>query len=159
MQQSHRMQVLNPLALMKVRAFARHILHVSWIHQTRLNAVFFQHVVDGNPVDSCRFHRHGGDAAALQPFRHFAQVAGESIVPADAMIVPVRRHGDKDLPRSDVDACRARMEHGILRILSCFGMFLACCRRDILLAANHLLLFLGHRAFTPCSENGQVAQG
>jgi hypothetical protein len=44
-QQSHRMQVLQPLALMPVGSLSRHVFHMPRIGQTWPDPVRFQHVV------------------------------------------------------------------------------------------------------------------
>ena len=83
MQQSHRMQMLNPLALVKVGAPARHILHVPRIYQARLDAVLLKHVVHRNPVNSSRFHRRRSDATTDQPVSHLVQIAGKGLALPD----------------------------------------------------------------------------
>src|SRR5215472_16531441 len=43
------MQILEPLAFVPITASSRYVLHVSCIHQTDLNGVRLQHVVQRNP--------------------------------------------------------------------------------------------------------------
>ena len=128
MQQSHRMQMLDPLAFVKIGALARHVFHVPRIHQARLDAVLLQHVVHRNPVHSGGLHRCCGDATTDQPFGHLVQIAGEGLALADGMLIPVRRHGDVDLPGSNIDAGRMRLKHRMPRSFHLTGP----------LAAGHL---------------------
>lgn len=101
-QQAHGVQVLNPLAFVIVRAFAGHVLHVPRIHQLHLQAVFLEHLIDGNPIHSRRLHGHGLDSATHQPSRHRLQLAGEGPTLAYRMLVAIGRHGHEDLARPDV---------------------------------------------------------
>jgi hypothetical protein len=105
------MQMLDPLALVKIGALARHILHVPRIHQARLDAMLFQHVVNRNPVHAGGLHRRRGNATMDQPFGHLAQIAGEGVTLADGMVILIRRYGDIDLPGSNIDAGRMRLKH------------------------------------------------
>src|SRR5450432_1922432 len=98
------MQMLNPLALVKVGTFAGYILHVARIDQARPYAVLFQYVVHRNPVDASGLHRGRSDAATHQPFSHLAQIAGEGLALANRMVIPVRRYDNINLPSSNIDA-------------------------------------------------------
>ena len=117
MQQAQRMQLLDPLAFMKISALARHVLHIPRVHQTRFNSVLLQHVVHRNPIHASRLHRCRGDATTDQPFGHLVQIAGERFALADRMLIPLRRHGHKDLSGSDVDASGVRLKDRAIRLL------------------------------------------
>src|SRR4030095_9831249 len=122
------MQMLNPLAFMKIGALPRDVLHVSRIHQTRLDPVSFQHVVHRNPIHSSGLHCRRGDATIHQPFGHLVQIAGEGLALSDGMLIPVHRHGYIDLSGSDVYAPThsARMPNGPVAPTGSVLLF-ACC--------------------------------
>ena len=117
------MQMLDPLALVKVGAFAGHILHVAWIDQTGPDAVLFQHVVHRNSVDASGFHRRRGDAAMDQPFGHLVKIAGEGLALANRMVIPVRRYGNINLPSSNIDARSTRFKQRRLDLLALTAPF------------------------------------
>jgi hypothetical protein len=157
MQQSHRMQILDPLALMKIRALTRHVLHIPRIHQTRLDAVLLQHVVDGNPINPSGLHRRRGDATAHQPFGHLVQIAGEGFALSHRMLVPSRRYGHEDLPGPDVDAGRIRLKHRIPRILPLVGTLALGYLRSRFASGNRLLSWLRLHVRSFVRANGQAA--
>jgi hypothetical protein len=110
MQQTHGMPLLDPLTLVKVGSFTRHVLHIPRIHQTRLYAVPLHRLIHRNPVHSGGFHRHCRHSTAHQPFGHLVQIAGERPASTDRMVIAIRRHGYVDLSGSDIDAGRIRLK-------------------------------------------------
>ena len=70
----------------------------------------FQYVIERNPIDSGGFHGHCGDATTHQPFGHLLQIRREGRENAHGILIPVRRHGDEDFPRADVDSRCIRLE-------------------------------------------------
>src|SRR5215475_13761836 len=64
-QQSHRMEILEPLAITNIGLSTRHIFDVSCIDQTNAYARCFQTLKDRNPINSGRLYSDGGDAAFL----------------------------------------------------------------------------------------------
>src|SRR5712691_11095642 len=113
MQQAQRVQMLDPLALVEIGAFARHVFHVPRIYQTRLDAMPLHSLIHWHPIHPGGLHRHRGDSTTHQPFRHLVQITGESPAPADGMWVPVWRHSYVDLPGPDVDSTRIRLKRRI----------------------------------------------
>jgi hypothetical protein len=105
------MQKLQPLAFVPVRAPPRHVFHAAGIDQTGFHPVLFHYVVERNPVHPCGLHRHGGDPTTDQPLRHLFQVFGEGREYPHRMLVPVRWHGYKDFPRTDINTCCVRFQY------------------------------------------------
>jgi len=66
-EQTHRMQVLQPLTVGNVRLAPRHILYVVCVDQKDLKSPRLQDLKEGDPVHSCRFHRHRLNVAGFQP--------------------------------------------------------------------------------------------
>jgi hypothetical protein len=142
MQQAQRMQLLDPLAFMKIGALSRHVFHVPRIHQTWLDSVLLQHVVHRNPIHSGGLHGCCGDATTDQPFGHLMQISSEGLALANRMGIPVRRHGHEDLSGSDVDARRIRLKHRPIRLhrlLRLLPRTCTCGWYGALAAANLLL--------------------
>ena len=82
------MQMLDPLAFMKIRALSRHIFHVPRIHQTRFDPVLFQHVVHWNPIHTRGLHSRAGDATDHQPIGHLLQISGKCSAPPNRIRIP-----------------------------------------------------------------------
>src|ERR1035437_4978315 len=100
------MQKLDPLAFVPVRAPPRYVFHATGVHQARLDPVLLQHIVGRNPVHPRALHGYRRDATTHQPPGHRLQIFGERRKHPHRILVPVRRHGYKDLPRTDIDpAC------------------------------------------------------
>ena len=82
-------------------------------------------IIHRNPIHARGLHCHRGDATTDQPFGHLVQVARESPALAHGIVVPVRRYRNVDLPGSDIDACRIRVDfaHPVKRmsLLNPFG--------------------------------------
>jgi len=64
-EESHRVQVLQPLTIGHVALSTRHVFHVSGIDQASFDAAFLQNLEQRNPVDSGGFHNHGSNPAGL----------------------------------------------------------------------------------------------
>ena len=101
-QQPYRMEKLYPLAFVPVRAPPQHVFHVTGIHQTWLDPVLFQHIVDRNPVHPRALHGDRRDATTHQPPGHRLQVFGERRTHPHRVLVPIRRYRYKDLPRANI---------------------------------------------------------
>ena len=74
------------------------------IDKTHLEAALFQDLEKRHPEHSCRFHRHGFDAAALQPVCKPMQVLGESLERAHRLWVAINRNRDINAGCTDVDS-------------------------------------------------------
>src|SRR3954451_1582744 len=76
-QQTDRVQVLNPLPIRNISFAARHVSDILGIHQKHFNAVSFESLVEGNPIDAGRLHRDRPNPASFQPLRQLEQIPRE----------------------------------------------------------------------------------
>src|SRR5262245_42313119 len=66
-QQTHRMQILKPLAIQNVGLSARDMMHMLSIDQMNFNAASLQDLEQRDPIDTRRLHGDRVDSALLQP--------------------------------------------------------------------------------------------
>ena len=155
------MQKLNPLAFVPVCAPPRNVFHATGVHQARLDPVLLQHIVGRNPVHPRALHGYRRDATTHQPPGHRLQVFGERRKHPHRILVPVRRHGYKDLPRTDIDPASIWLQKRPALQAHPFSSStpFAFARLGLFLSGLwRLLLLFGHTP-DPCySGNGQVAQ-
>ena len=97
------------------------------------DAVFLEHLVEGDPVVARALHGHGGDGALLEPLHRFAQVFVEGAEGANWFGVAICGHCQDDFFSADVDAGSVRVAHLVEERFLGFGLF--------------LLRFLGHGEF------------
>ncbi len=62
-EEPHGIQILKPLAVLDIALPARGVLDVAGVHQAHLKAARLEDLVERDPVDAGRLHRHRGDAA------------------------------------------------------------------------------------------------
>ena len=77
------------------------------------------------------------------------------------MLIPVRWHGYKDFPRTDINACCVHFQYGSIFQAHPFPLSapFAFARPGLLLAERFgTLLLLGHASYPFGSGRGQVAQ-
>src|SRR6266487_526746 len=98
------MQALYPLAVFPVRFAPRWNLDLSSIDQEEAYATRFEDLVDRQPVDSGRFHRHGIDATGEEPVSQQMEIGGEGSEGANGLCVPVGGHTGIDLIGADIQA-------------------------------------------------------
>ena len=87
----HAVQLPQPLAVGNVAFAPTHVVHVTGVDQQHLEAALLEHLINRNPVDSSRFHRHGLDPALRKPVCQPLQVGGEGAKLAHRLRVAVRR--------------------------------------------------------------------
>jgi hypothetical protein len=83
------MQVLEPLAIGYVGLSAGHVFHVLCVDEVNFEATRLQDLVNGNPVNACRLHRHGAYPALHEPISQRMQIAGERGKAADGMGISI----------------------------------------------------------------------
>ena len=66
-QQTHGMEILNPLAIGDIALSPRNVSHILRIDEIHFETTAFQNLVKRNPVHSRRLHCHGSDLASSQP--------------------------------------------------------------------------------------------
>jgi hypothetical protein len=103
------MQVLEPLAIGDVGLPAWHVLHVLCVDEVNFKAARFQDLVNGNPVNACRLHRHGANPTLHKPVGQRMQIASEAGKAADGLRVSVSAYGDVQFARANVNAGSIRV--------------------------------------------------
>ena len=125
-QQTDDVQLAQPLTIRDVALAARHVLHMSRIDEVYLESTGLQNLVDGNPVDPCRFHGDAGDATRGQPVGEAQQITGEGAERLHGGGIAIGRHGHVVLRRSAVDTRRIRidaLEHRQARLTTASFVF------------------------------------
>src|SRR5436190_5009151 len=102
-QQTHRMQILKPLAIQHVGFAARNVMHMLSIDQMNFNTASLKDLEQRYPVDASGFHGHRVDAALLQPVGQDMQILCKRGKRSHRFGISVGGHGDKDLPGSEVN--------------------------------------------------------
>src|SRR5260370_11542594 len=154
------MQKLYPLAFVPVGAPPRYVFHATGLHPPSLPPVLFQHIVGRNPVPPRALHGYRRDATTHQPPGHRLQVFGERRKPPHWILVPVRWHGYKDFPRTDIDpTCIWLQKRAVFQThpFSSSPPF-AFARLRLFPAGLWRILLFGHIPAPFYSGNGQVAQ-
>ena len=71
------MQALQPRGIADIRLAARDVLGVTGVDDHHLEAALIEDLVERDPVDAGRLHRHRLDPALLEPVGQAMQVGGE----------------------------------------------------------------------------------
>jgi hypothetical protein len=79
-------------------------VHVASIDQYHFEAALLEDLVEGNPVDPGRFHRHGLHPALRQPLCQALQIGGKGAELADRLGVAFGRHRYEMTLLSAIDA-------------------------------------------------------
>jgi hypothetical protein len=87
-QQAHRVQVLQPLAVLHVGLAGRHVFDVAGVDQTDFQPARFENLKQRHPVDAVGLHRHGRDLAGDEPVGQRVQVFGEGAERAHRLRIP-----------------------------------------------------------------------
>src|SRR3989442_4789243 len=77
-QETHRVEILQPLTIAHVGLTARHILYVASVHQTHSETVILQNLKQRNPEHSRGLHGYALHPTRLQPVSKAVQVIRES---------------------------------------------------------------------------------
>ncbi len=109
-QQAIAVQLLQPLAVQHVALAAGNVAHVTGIDQHHLQPAPLQDLVQRNPLDPGRLHRHRLDAELHQPVRQTMQVTAEAGELPHRLGRQIRRHRHEVAPRPDVDARRKQID-------------------------------------------------
>src|ERR1700722_20584267 len=83
LQQSHRVQVLDPLTVRNIALTPRNVLHMMCVNQEDFKPVRFQNLIKRNPVNASRLHGYRSDVALAQPIGQCEQIASECIESTD----------------------------------------------------------------------------
>jgi hypothetical protein len=73
------------LAIGDIGLPAWHILHVLCVDEVNFKTARFQDLVNGNPVNACRLHRHGANPTLHKPVGQRMQIASEAGKAADGL--------------------------------------------------------------------------
>jgi len=96
------MQLLDPLAILDIAFATGYIFEVMGIDQFDLKAAVIEDFKNGDPIDACRLHGHGIDAAFTQPVGQGVQVNGEGLEASDGLMVPIRGNTGPDFGITNV---------------------------------------------------------
>src|SRR5450759_3299507 len=110
LQQPIGMQLLQPLAVQYVRLAPGYILQMPRIHQKDADTALFQDLVQGDPVDPGRLHRHRIHPTGFQPVGQPLQILGKNPKTAYTLFVAVWRHGYIDLLPTDINPGGIRVD-------------------------------------------------
>ena len=94
------MQILKPLAIGDVGLPTRYVLHVLCVDQIDFESACFQDLIDRNPVDTGRLHRHRANPALHKPVGQRMQIASESRETADQVWMSIGADGNEQLTGS-----------------------------------------------------------
>ena len=103
------MEILQPLAILHVALASGDVLDVAGIDQADLKTAILEDLEQGDPVDSGRLHRHGGDAAVFEPVGQSLEIFGEGPKMPHRLRIPIRRNRRVMDSRPEVDTCRIRI--------------------------------------------------
>ena len=92
-QQAHRMQILQPLAVLHVGFAPGHVFDVTGVDQADLQTARFENLEERHPVDAGGLHRHSRDFAGTEPVRQRVQILREGPERTHRLRVAFRRHG------------------------------------------------------------------
>jgi len=104
-------QLPDPLAVQHVALAPADLLRHARRHQHQLEARALQRLVDRDPVDRGRLHRHLAHPARRQPRRHRLQIAGEGAERTHRLIAAFRLDRHEVPLLADVDPCAVRVHH------------------------------------------------
>ena len=109
-QQTHRVQVAQPLAVGHVGLTSGYRVHVTRVDQHHVEAMGLQDLEHRDPVDPGRLHRHRGYLAFLEPVGQGVQVASKGGKVPDRVRVAIRAHRRVHRRGAHVQACGVRMD-------------------------------------------------
>ena len=104
-------QLPDPLAVQHVALAPADLLRHARRHEHHLEARALQRLVDRDPVDRGRFHRHLGHPARRQPRRHLFQIAGKGAERTHRLLAAFRVDRHEMPVLADVDPCAVRVHH------------------------------------------------
>jgi len=103
-------ELLQPLAIGHIALAAAHIVHVAGVDQYHLEAARLEDLIDRNPIDPGRFHRHGLDLALRQPVGQAVKVSGEGAELTHWLGSALGRHRHEVALLSAVDTGRVGLD-------------------------------------------------
>lgn len=107
------MQVLEPLAIRDIGLATWHVLHVLCVNEVNFEAARFQHLVNGNPVNAGRLHRHRANPALHQPVGQRMQIASKGGKAADGLRVSISADSNVQFAGANINASSIWMKDSI----------------------------------------------
>ena len=111
LQQAVGMQLLEPLGVIDVGLAPGDMLDVARVGHDHADATGLEDLIEGDPIDAGRLHRHGVDAAGHQPVGEAMQITREALEGPHRLGILLGRDGHDMELGADVDARRLRIEH------------------------------------------------
>src|ERR1019366_6342070 len=103
LQQSYRMQILDPLTVRNVALAPGNVLHVVCVNQEDFETVRFQDLIKRNPINASRLHGYGPDVALAQPIGQCDQISSACTEWTDRIDVAIGRNSNKYLFGADIN--------------------------------------------------------
>src|SRR5438128_4626974 len=126
-QQTHRMQILKPLAIEDVGLATGNVMHMLSIDQMDINAPRFQDLKQRYPVHAGRFHSHRVHSALLQPVRQGVQILRKGRKRSHRFGVPIGGYGNKDFRRSNINTAGVWSHYGQTSLQFSMLSFVCLC--------------------------------
>lgn len=109
-QQAVGMQRLEPLGIVDVGLAPGDVFDVARVGHDHADATGLEDLVEGDPIDPGRLHRHGVDTAGHQPLGEAMQIARKALEGPHRLGIPLRRDGHDMELGANVDARRLCIE-------------------------------------------------
>jgi len=111
-QQSHEVEVLNPLTVGNIGLSAGLVFYAMGVDQPYVELAFFQDLKQRDPVHSGGFHGHGSDLALLKLVRQLFQIDGKRRKTPNRLRVVIGGNRDENLRCPNIDPCGVRLDDG-----------------------------------------------
>jgi hypothetical protein len=102
--------VLSPLGVVPIAFAPRDGLDVARIDQIRRDARLFEQLIDRNPKDPGRLHRHRINATGTEPGDQGVQIGREGLKDADTLGIAIWGHGNDDFFAANIQTSGIGMD-------------------------------------------------
>src|SRR5689334_3833230 len=126
-QQTHRMQILKPLAIQHVGFATGNMVHMLGIDEMDFNTARFQNLKQRYPVHTGRFHGHRVHTTLLQPIRQSVQIFREGRKRSHRFGVTICGYRDENLCGSNIHAAGIGSHHGQMALQLSRSLTMCLC--------------------------------